>query len=87
MGVSDQPDAWSSAELLDRATTGNQAAEAEIFERYAQRLIALARSRLAAKLVARLDAEDIVQSAYRSFFVAAREGGLSCIAVAICGDF
>jgi RNA polymerase sigma-70 factor (ECF subfamily) len=36
--------------------------------------VALARARLAKRLAARVDAEDIVQSAYRSFFVRARAG-------------
>ena len=47
---------------------------AELFQRYAGRLIALARSRLSAKVSKRVDPEDVVQSAYRSFFAGAREG-------------
>jgi len=45
-----------------------------MFHRYAQRLIGLARSRLSDKLAHRLDPEDVVQSAYRSFFAGARVG-------------
>lgn len=74
MGASDQSDATDSVELLHRAAAGDEAAETEIFERYVQRLTALARSRLATKLAARIDAEDIVMSAYRSFFMAVRDG-------------
>jgi RNA polymerase sigma-70 factor (ECF subfamily) len=37
-------------------------------------LIRLVRSRLPAQLSQRIDAEDVVQSAYRSFFVSARDG-------------
>src|SRR5438445_12984995 len=63
-----------SADLLSRLATGDERAAEEVFERYVQRLTHLARSRLAAKLASRVDPEDIVMSAYRSFFVAARDG-------------
>jgi len=63
-----------SAELLRRVQAGDQRAANEVFARYVERLTRLARSRLAARLAARVDPEDIVQSAYRSFFVAARQG-------------
>lgn len=63
-----------SAELFDDLRHGDPGAAAAIFERYAERLTRLARSKLAAKLAARVDPEDIVMSAYRSFFVAARDG-------------
>jgi eukaryotic-like serine/threonine-protein kinase len=66
--------AHPSAELLRRVQTGDDRAADEIFARYVERLTRLARSRLAAQLAARVDPEDIVQSAYRSFFVAARQG-------------
>jgi RNA polymerase sigma factor (sigma-70 family) len=63
-----------SAELLARCRARDEAAAAELFRRYAERLARLARSRLARQLAARVDAEDVVLSAYRSFFVLAREG-------------
>lgn len=49
----------------------NEAATA-IFDRYVARLLALARRRIGSKLRRRVDAEDIVQSAYRSFFLHAQ---------------
>ncbi len=58
----------SSAELVERWRRGEQAAAAELFRRYADRLIALARSRLSGRLANRVDPEDVVQSVYRSFF-------------------
>jgi RNA polymerase sigma factor (sigma-70 family) len=64
----------NSAELLAGCQTGDEAAAAAVFARYAERLMRLAQSRLAARLATRVDPEDIVQSAYRSFFCAAREG-------------
>jgi RNA polymerase sigma factor (sigma-70 family) len=63
-----------SAELLNRILRGDEQAAATVFERYAERLSHLARSRLSARLAARTDPDDIVMSAYRSFFVGAREG-------------
>src|SRR5262245_3382441 len=61
-------------DLVARCRAGDQAAAAELFERYADRLVALARSRLSAKVAGRVDAEDVVQSAYRSFFTGAKNG-------------
>ena len=52
----------------------DDAAARHLFERYVARLTALARSRLSPNLKRRLDPEDIVLSAFRSFFVGAREG-------------
>lgn len=63
-----------SADLVMRWREGDQGAAGEIFGRYAERLLALARSRLSAKLSRHIDPEDIVQSACRSFFVGARDG-------------
>jgi eukaryotic-like serine/threonine-protein kinase len=62
-----------SDELLRRYREGGESAAAEIFDRYVVRLTRLARSRMAAKLARRVDPEDVVLSAYRSFFVAARQ--------------
>ena len=63
-----------SDQLLLRYRQGAEDASREIFERYLARLTALARSRLAPRLARRTDPEDIVLSAYRSFFVGARDG-------------
>jgi RNA polymerase sigma-70 factor (ECF subfamily) len=60
-----------SAELLARWREGDRRAADELLGRYTSRLIALARRRLSAKLARRLDPEDVVQSAYRSFCVSA----------------
>jgi RNA polymerase sigma factor (sigma-70 family) len=67
----------TSAELLGRFRDGDELAAAEMFHRYLERLTVLARSRLSPKLAARTDPEDIVQSAYRSFFLGARRGQFS----------
>lgn len=62
----------NSQELLQIYQEGQSEAATAIFDRYVTRLIALARSRIGSKLQRRVDAEDIVQSAYRSFFVHAK---------------
>jgi RNA polymerase sigma factor (sigma-70 family) len=63
-----------SADLMFRWQGGDQEAAGELFLRYAERLVALARTRLSAQLSRHVDPEDVVQSAYRSFFVGARNG-------------
>jgi RNA polymerase sigma-70 factor (ECF subfamily) len=59
---------------VERWRAGDEQAAAELYNRYVQRLVAVAQRRLSAKLAARLDPEDIVQSVFRSFFGRAQEG-------------
>jgi RNA polymerase sigma-70 factor (ECF subfamily) len=61
-------------DLMARLGAGDEAAAAEVFDRFAQRLRALARSRLDRLLRPKLDAEDVLQSVYRSFFRRHAEG-------------
>jgi DNA-directed RNA polymerase specialized sigma24 family protein len=63
-----------SAVLMARWCDGDQQAAQAIFRRYAHRLRALAQRRLSGRLGRHLDADDIVQSAYQSFFAGARAG-------------
>lgn len=63
-----------SIQLMARWRDGQQEAAAELFDRYAGRLIGLAQQRLSAKFGSRLDPGDVVQSAYCTFFVGARDG-------------
>lgn len=64
----------SSQNLLDQFVAGDDGAAVRIHDRYVARLLALARAHLSPRLAARFDPEDVIQSAYRSFFVGAREG-------------
>lgn len=64
----------STAEIFERFREGDSLAADEIFARYVDRLTRLARTRLTPKLATRTDAEDIVMSAYRSFFIRTRDG-------------
>jgi RNA polymerase sigma factor (sigma-70 family) len=68
------PPSGESALLVARWQAGDEAAAEALFNRYADRLARLAASRLAQRLATRIDPEDVVMSAYRSFFVGAREG-------------
>ena len=63
-----------SLELYRRVQEQDEAAARELFHRYLERLLALVRVRLSAKLVRRIDPEDVLQSAYRSFFTGAVDG-------------
>ena len=60
--------------LLERFCSGDERAAEELVDRFAYRLLELARSRLSPKLSRRVDPEDVVQSALRSFFGHARSG-------------
>jgi RNA polymerase sigma-70 factor (ECF subfamily) len=53
---------------MTRLRAGDQPAAAEVFHRFAERLIALARTRLDRRLRQKVDPEDILQSVYQSFF-------------------
>ena len=63
-----------SAALVARWRAGDERAAEGLVGRYTGRLLALARAHLSPRLLARVDPEDVVQSAYRSFFVDARRG-------------
>jgi RNA polymerase sigma-70 factor (ECF subfamily) len=59
----------SFAEFLSRLHSQDNAAAQELFVRFANQLIALAHRHINAGLRHKVDAEDVVQSAYKSFFV------------------
>jgi RNA polymerase sigma-70 factor (ECF subfamily) len=63
-----RPDESPTPELLQRFRAGDPRAAEELFTRYAQRLVRVAQRQLSKKLAGRLDGEDVVQSALRSFF-------------------
>lgn len=57
-----------SVQLIRRWQKGDDDAARAIYERYVGRLISLAASRISPGLARRVEAEDVVQSVYRSFF-------------------
>jgi RNA polymerase sigma factor (sigma-70 family) len=64
----------SFADLMARLQAGDQEAAAQIFERFAGRLIALARSRMDQRMRQKEDPEDVLQSVYQSFFIRQARG-------------
>jgi RNA polymerase sigma-70 factor (ECF subfamily) len=58
----------SFAEFLARLQAQDGSAASELFQRFASRLIALARQHFQGPLRHKVDPEDVVQSAYKSFF-------------------
>jgi len=64
----------SFAALMERLRSGEDDAANEVFERYTRQLVALARRRLDERLAGKVDPEDLVQSAYKSFFLRQRAG-------------
>jgi RNA polymerase sigma-70 factor (ECF subfamily) len=46
----------------------------KVFDSYVDRLVAMARKRISQRLASRIDAEDIVQSVFRTFFHRAAQG-------------
>ncbi|SRR5579875_376929 len=62
-------------ELMSRLRQGDNEAARQLFERFADRLIALARQQLSAQLRGRIDPEDVIQSVFRSFFRRQQETG------------
>jgi len=77
----------SAAELLKMLRGGSDYAAETIFHRYVGRLIAVSRKRLSAKLKQRIDEEDIVQSAFRSFFHRAQQGQYELEDGGTCGGY
>lgn len=65
----------SDRELLQHFLEGQEGAATVLYERYAKRLHAMARVNESAELRQRVDADDIVQSVFRSFF---RRASLGC---------
>jgi RNA polymerase sigma-70 factor (ECF subfamily) len=60
--------------LLDRLRRGDPEAQNEIFHRFKRRLIWLAGEHLDARLRQKMDPEDIMQSAFKSFFLRHAKG-------------
>src|ERR1700752_2998190 len=68
-------DESSDRDLLERFQRGDRDAAAPPFLKYAERLRARTRRKSSSALACRLDPDDIVQSVFRNFFHAARDGG------------
>lgn len=58
----------SFSEFAEHLARGDATAVDPIYARFAHRLVALARSRLSSQVQQRVDADDVTQSVFRSFF-------------------
>ena len=67
----------SFAAVMHRLRAGDEAAAADVFHRFAGRLIALARTHLDSRLRQKVDPEDVLQSVYKSFFLRHAQGQLN----------
>ena len=59
---------------IDRFQAGDQLAAQQLWERYFERLVALARKKLKGRTLTAADEEDVALSAFNSFFRGAKEG-------------
>jgi len=69
-----QPLRFSDTSLLVRFQAGEDDAATALYTRYAERLMVLAHRNAGDDLSARVDAEDIVQSVFRTFFRRVSDG-------------
>jgi RNA polymerase sigma factor (sigma-70 family) len=58
----------SARELLERWQAGDESAAAELYDRFARQLLLFAGAHMGEKLRRRMAPDDIVQSAFRTFF-------------------
>jgi RNA polymerase sigma-70 factor (ECF subfamily) len=65
----------SFAAVMDLFESDTDAAAREVFVKFAGRLVALTRGQFEKRLAHRVDPEEVVQSAFKSFFVRQRAGG------------
>jgi RNA polymerase sigma-70 factor (ECF subfamily) len=64
----------SFALMIGRLRAGDDAAAGEIVSRFSRRLAGLARSRMGGQMRQKMDAEDVLQSVFKSFFVRHADG-------------
>lgn len=59
---------------MARLRSGDEYAATQVWQRYVDALVTVAYRHLDKTILSKVDAEDVVQSAYRSFFLRFREG-------------
>jgi RNA polymerase sigma-70 factor (ECF subfamily) len=68
------PNPCETRELVAQWRAGNEEAARTLFDRYVDRLVALARRRIGGRLASRIDPEDVVQSVFRTVFGRLKDG-------------
>ncbi len=76
MGSTKPKDLPTIALLEQYFATGDQDAAWEVYQRYVRRLVGLVGNHLSPKLAKRVGAEEVAQSALRTFFIRYRDGRL-----------
>jgi RNA polymerase sigma-70 factor (ECF subfamily) len=66
----------SFADLMARLRAGDDESAARVFQRFASRLLALARTRLQKQIRQKVDPEDVLQSVFKSFYLRYADGQL-----------
>jgi RNA polymerase sigma factor (sigma-70 family) len=61
-------EATDDRELVERFKAGSESAATELFDRYCEKLMGMARRRIGQRMASRIDPEDVIQSAFRTFF-------------------
>ena len=59
-------------QLIAEFQAGSESAAQTLFDRYCERLMRLAKRRIGQRMASRVDPEDVIQSAFRTFFVRVR---------------
>jgi RNA polymerase sigma-70 factor (ECF subfamily) len=59
-------------DLIKQFRAGSESAAGELFDRYCEKLMRLAQRRIGQRMSSRVDPEDVIQSAFRTFFVRVR---------------
>jgi RNA polymerase sigma-70 factor (ECF subfamily) len=61
-------------DLIREFQAGSESAARELFDKYCERLMRLAKRRIGQRMTSRVDPEDVIQSAFRTFFVHVKDG-------------
>ena len=59
-------------DLISEFKAGSESAARELFDKYCERLMKLAKRRIGQRMTSRIDPEDVIQSAFRTFFTRVR---------------
>jgi RNA polymerase sigma-70 factor (ECF subfamily) len=66
--MTEHDDTPDDRDLVARFKAGSESAATDLFERYCEKLMGLARRRIGQRMASRIDPEDVIQSAFRTFF-------------------
>jgi RNA polymerase sigma-70 factor (ECF subfamily) len=75
--MSESTPSQDDRDLVAAYQAGSDTAAQILFDRYCEKLLRLARRRIGQRLVGRIDPEDVIQSAFRTFFVHVRKSDFS----------